>query len=127
MLDGHFGLAHVGLLRGRNHLQAAVIGIFLGSLGGGLRCHLPLLIVAVGFNNLLIATNGVFIAKVKYLAEGLDRLLCPRSIKPTIPRSVRPFQRRHFACSISARAWARAQPSAIAFMPVASCSRFLRS
>src|ERR1035438_10104514 len=75
MLDGHFGLAHVGLLRGRNHLQAAVIGIFLGSLGGGLRCHLPLLIVAVGFNNLLIATNGVFIAKVKYLAEGLDRLL----------------------------------------------------
>ena len=32
MLDGHIGLAHVGLLRGRNHLQAAVIGIFLGQL-----------------------------------------------------------------------------------------------
>src|SRR5664279_422556 len=75
MLDGHFGLSHVGLLRGRNHLQAAVIGIFLGSLGRGLRCQLPLLIVAVGFNNLLIAANGVFIAKGKYLAEGLDRLL----------------------------------------------------
>ncbi len=55
--------------------RAAIIGKLLGRFRRRVGGQLPLLVVAVGLDDLLVAANGVFVAQVEHLAEGIDRQL----------------------------------------------------
>jgi len=60
-------------LRVEHHAEVAVVGQFLHCFFGGGGSLRPLLGLAVGVDDFLIAAAGVFIAQGQHLAEGFDR------------------------------------------------------
>src|SRR5271166_371539 len=75
LINGRAHFSHVSALRRRHDLQRAIAGELLRRfLGSGGR-ELPLLLIAVGFDDLLVTANRVVVAEVGHAAEGVNRQL----------------------------------------------------
>src|SRR6185369_125625 len=74
LLQSRIGLTHVRKLGRVHHLQAAIVGQLLNRFLGGVRGLLPLLVFAVGIDDLLVAALGILVAQGYHFPECLDGL-----------------------------------------------------